>query len=329
MRPRIAPATDGLIVSLLKKPFRLLASLKLAMPLLIVLTIVTVVGSLYPEPDIFHSIWYLSLMGLLGVSLLFITIIHAPMIVRRRGRNALIGVITTHLGILVLIAAFIVGGASGFRHKVRLIEGDITVVPGIPFVVQLDELVVEDYGDAEYPGVDLSALPRKRQDSHITLLKGGAPWRELVVAPGNPARVDGITLLPAVNEIGWAFELDITDSDGKTIVVPVRPWAPPVLTLGLRQVMAHGVANDDRPAAELYALDGDSLSLLGSVQHDGAITVDGHVISLGQVRRYTGMQIYNRPQEPLLLAGSALMFAGLVWHFYFRHRDRRREARDA
>ena len=39
------------------------------------------------------------------------------------------------------------------------------------------------------------------------------------------------------------------------------------------------------------------------------------------------MQVYNRPQEPILVLGSILMFVGLVWHFYFRHRDRRREGR--
>jgi hypothetical protein len=38
-----------------------------------------------------------------------------------------------------------------------------------------------------------------------------------------------------------------------------------------------------------------------------------------------GMQVYNRPQEPILIWGSVLMFLGLVWHFYFRHRDHRRE----
>ena len=319
-----------MLLTFLQTSIRALASLKVAIPLLVLLTIVTIVGSLFPEPDVFYSPLYLALMGLLGISLLFVTIMHAPMILVRKGRNALIGVVTTHLGILVLIGAFIYGGTAGFRHNVRLIEGEITVVPGVPFVMQLDRLNVEDYGSDDYPGIDLSALPKKRQNSHITLLKQGKPWREIVAAPGKPARVNGIIILPAVNDIGWTFELVTVDPRGKTGTIPVRPWAPPVISLGPMPVMAHGVMQEDgATAVELFTLEGDEVTPLGIVSTHEPIAIQGHTLSLGAVKRFTGVQIYNRPQEPVLIAGSTLMFAGLVWHFYFRHRDRRRETRRA
>ena len=38
-------------------------------------------------------------------------------------------------------------------------------------------------------------------------------------------------------------------------------------------------------------------------------------------RRYTGVSVYNRPHMPLLIIGSLMMLAGLVWHFYHRYRD--------
>jgi cytochrome c biogenesis protein ResB len=126
-----------LIIRFFKKSFRLLASLKVAIPLLLLLTVVTIIGSLFPEPDLFKSNWYLSLLGLLGLSLLFVTILHTPSILKRKGRNALIGVITTHLGILVLIAGVIYGGFAGFRHEIKLIESEITELPGLHFVIQL------------------------------------------------------------------------------------------------------------------------------------------------------------------------------------------------
>ena len=111
------------MIGWLKKAFRLLASLKVAIPLLVVLTGVTIVGSLFPDPDLFWSNAYLGLLGLLGISLLLITIQHAPLILKKKGRNAMIGVIATHLGILVLIAGVIYGGYTGFRHEIKLIEG--------------------------------------------------------------------------------------------------------------------------------------------------------------------------------------------------------------
>ena len=124
-------------INWLKRAFRLLASLKVAIPLLVLLIVVTVVASLFPEPDWFRSPWYLALLGLQGLSLLFITILHIPSILRRKGRNALLGVITTHLGILVLIAGVIYGGYTGFRHNVKLVEGEVTVIPGLPFAISL------------------------------------------------------------------------------------------------------------------------------------------------------------------------------------------------
>ena len=314
----------------LKKSFRLLASLKVAIPLLVVLIVVTVVGSLFPTPELFRTKWYLGLLGLLGLSLLFITIVHAPLILKKKGRNAMIGVVTTHLGILVVIAGIIQGGFTGFRHDIKLIEGEATVVPGLPFVILLDELVVEDYRQDEFPGMDLSALPKKQQDSRITLIKQGQTWLSAVAAPGNPVRVDGITLLPAVNDIGWAFELIVVDPLGREKTIPVRPWQPPVITLGDKQVMTHSMMSGPARQAEIFTIEGDELRTYGNATQEQALEVEGHQVTLGAVKRYTGIQVYNRPQEPILVLGSVLMFLGLVWHFYFRHRDRKREGkRDA
>ena len=115
-------------VTTAKKVFRFFSSLKTAIPLLVITIAVTIAGSLLPTTDFFKSWWYLSLLGLNGVSLLFITILHTPMILERKGRKALIGVVATHLGILILIAGAIYGLSSGFRHEIRAIEDEMTVV---------------------------------------------------------------------------------------------------------------------------------------------------------------------------------------------------------
>jgi hypothetical protein len=313
----------------LKKVFRVLASLKVAIPLLVLLIAVTIFGTLFPEPEFFSSPLYLGLLGLQGISLLFVTILHVPSILQRKGRNALLGVIATHLGILVLIVGAIYGGVSSFRHGIKLIEGEITLVPGLPFAIRLDELEVEEYRQEDYPRMDLQALPKKRQQSHITLLVQGEPWRSGVAAPGAPLVVDGTTLLPSVTDIGWYFELIVTDVEGRVKIIPVRPWAPPLITLGGRNIMTHSVIPGEVPRAELLSLEDGEMASLGFVARDQALTMQGYEVSLGPVKRYTGLKVYNRPQEPVLLLGSALMFAGLVWHFYFRHRDRKRGGDDA
>lgn len=307
----------------LRKTIRLLASLKIAIPLLVVLTVVTVIGSLFPTPELFRTKWYLGLLGVLGLSLLLITIQHAPLILKRKGRNAMIGVIATHVGILVIIVGMIYGGFSGFRHEVRLIEGQVTVVPGLPFTIQLDELRIEEYRQEDFPRMNLAVLPKKQQDSHLTLWRGGKVWRTLIVAPGNPARVDGISLVPSIGDVGFTFELIIEDPLGREKTMPVHPWAPPLITLGNTQVMAHGT--DELQEVRILGREGDKPVLLGAVRNDESLDIEGHTVRLGRVRHYSSFKVYNRPQEPILVWGSVLMFLGLVWHFYFRHRDRRRE----
>ena len=314
-------------ISLLKTAFRLLASLKVAIPLLVVLTAITITGSLFPTPDLFWSDAYLALLGVLGLSLLFVTIQHAPMILKRKGRNALLGVIMTHLGILVLIAGVIYGGYTGFRHGIKLVEGEVAVLPNLPFVIQLDALQIEEYRAEDFPSGNLEKLPKKVQDSHVTLLKNGRTWIEATAAPGRPLRIDGITLLPSITDVGWFFDLIVTDPLSRERTIPVPPWEPPVVTVGERQVMAHGSMLGGNPELELFTKEGDALVSLGKVRKDEPLSLDGFEISVGPARRYTAVQVYNRPHEPVLVAGSALMFVGLVWHFYFRHRDRRREGR--
>ena len=100
-----------------------------------------------------------------------------------------------------------------------------------------------------------------------------------------------------------------------------------IVSLGGQQVLAHGKGDTGTNAIEILARDGEQLASLGVVAEGRPLTIGEASVALGTVRRYTGAQVYNRPQEPILVWGSVLMFAGLVWHFYFRHRDRRREGK--
>jgi len=148
-----------------------------------------------------------------------------------------------------------------------------------------------------------------------------------VVAPGKPAVIDGITLLPAINDLGWYFEIIVVDPSGREKVIPVRPWAPPLIKIGDTRLMTHSVVTGESPRADFFTIEDDEMIALGVASTEQPLVIDRNSLSIGSIRRYTGMQVYNRPQEAILAWGSVLMFAGLVWHFYFRHRDRRREGK--
>jgi cytochrome c biogenesis protein ResB len=311
-----------LLISPFKQFFRFFSSLKAAIPLLILTIIVTIGGSLLPTPDFFKTWWYLGLLGLNGISLLFITIVHTPMILERKGRNALIGVVVTHMGILILIAGVIYGGMSGFRHEVKAIENEMTIVPGLPFVIHLDQLVIEEYPPGTFTVMNQENTFKKRQDSYISLFRQGEKWLELTAGPGTPAKVDGITILPSVNEIGWYFELIVTNPRGVSKTIAVKPWAPPIFSVGNTPVMAHSLMDSGELNAQVFTMKDMQMVPLGTVSREQSLEIDGSSISLGAIKRYTGLHIYDRPHGWVLVVGCLAMLFGLVWHFYFRHRDR-------
>jgi hypothetical protein len=311
-----------LFFAFVKRIFGFFSSLKTAIPLLVITIVVTIGGSLFPQPDLFKTWWYLGLLGLNGVSLLFITILHIPMILERKGRNALIGVVVTHLGILILIAGVIYGGMSGFRYEVKAIEDEMTIVPGLPFVIYLDKLVVEEYPSESVAHLDPESVPKKRQESHLTLFKNGNPWFEAIAAPGFPAKVDGITILPEFKDIGWYFELIVTDRQGREKAVPIRPWAPPIINVGETPIMVHSLMDTGELSAQVFTIADEKMIPLGIVSRDQPLDINGNSVAMGVHKRYTGLFIYNRPHAPVLVIGCLAMLFGLVWHFYFRHKDR-------
>ena len=83
--------------------------------------------------------------------------------------------------------------------------------------------------------------------------------------------------------------------------------------------------DEDLRQAQVFTIEDEQMISLGIISVDQALELDGYSISLGAYKRYTGMTVYNRPQAPILLVGCLAMLFGLVWHFYFRHRDRRQK----
>lgn len=335
-----------------RRVFNFVASVKLAIPLLVLIAAASVVGSLIPQGrnvklaanasewiqalntylqlnNIFYSWWYLALLALLGFSLLAVTATRVPTVWKARGRGPALGILLAHTGIILILAGMIYGGFSGFRYYTRLIEGEVTVIPQLPFVIKLDRLDLEYYPPEARsdrgPNFDLA----KKQESAITLFHHGSPFLNGMAAPGQPLSTRGITLLPAQKDVGWAFDL-VLEAGGRQKVVPIRPWAPALITLGLgnpNRIMAHRLRAEDSggvglseipvdPAAEIFLLQEDGTSLsLGFAKEKEPLRLGAWTFSVANVRRYTGVHIYSRPEIPILLLGVFTLLVGLVGYF--------------
>lgn len=337
----------------LGKALDLLASVRLAIPLLVLIATASVVGSLLPQGrnlglpsdapqslrrlndylqlnDVFHSWWYLLLLALLGLSLLAVTVKRVPTVWRQRGRGPALGILLAHLGILFILGAMIHGGLAGFRYYTHLIEGEVTVLPELPFVIKLDRLDVKHFAPQMFDYPQPSFLRTEKQESTLTLLHHGTPFLSATAAPGRPLFARGATLLPSHQDIGWTFDL-VLEAGGREKVVPVRPWAPPLITLtpgSSWRIFAHrltpsGHSGDDALAevsapllAEVFLLQDDGTSRsLGSAAQDQPLRFGSWTISVGAVRRHTGLHVYSRPERPLLVAGVVTLLVGLAGYF--------------
>jgi hypothetical protein len=325
-----------------------LASVAVAIPLLVVIAAASILGSLIPqgnnvEPlsdapewlrgldatlqlnDIFHSWWYVALLALLGVSLLAATIKRVPTVWRQRGRGAAAGILLAHVGMFLILGGVIYGGLAGFRYYARLVEGDVTVVPALPFVIKLDRLTLEYHPKGAFGGAETAPRVPKRQESALTLLRHGNAFLEATAAPGQAVVAGGVRLLPSGTDIGWVFTLVVRDPGGREKVIPIVPWAPPLIRLGLstQRIFAHGVttvgtARDGaeavaRPdATEVFLLEenGERRSL-GFATETTPLSASGYAVSVWGIRPYTGLHIYRRPGTPLLVAGIACLLIGL------------------
>jgi ResB-like family protein len=338
------------LMNMLKRGFNGLASVTLAVPLLILIAVATILGTAIPQGrnvalassipewlrgfnvylqlnDIFHSWWYLSLLALLGLSLLAITIKRVPSVWRRRGGGIATGILLAHAGALIFLGGAIYSGSSGFRYYTQLVEGDVKVLPALPFVIKFDRFDLEYYPvDAS---TDATTSPRvaRRQESTLSLFKHGSTFEQVTTAPGQPANVRGVTLLPDQTNIGWAFSLVLRNPNDREKVIPILPWAPELISLGVskQRLLAHKVTTSEAAQGEtdevvkpdqveVFLLDqesGESQSL-GFSSETNPLSVNGYTITPWNVRPYTGMHIYQRQGMPLVISGIVCLMAGLL-----------------
>jgi hypothetical protein len=335
-----------------RKTINGLSSVSFAIPLLVLIAIASILGGLIPQGknvnlisdtpewvrdinvylqlnDIFHSWWYILLLALLILSLLVVTIKRVPAVWRQKGRGAAIGILMAHVGVLLIIGGSIYGGAAGFRYYTRLIEGDVTVMPALPFVIKLERFLLE-YHQAETYAKDMQTELSiiKRQDSELSFLRHGNSFLQATAAPGSPIEMQGIKLLPAHTDTGWVFTLVVRDPGGREKVVPVRPWAPELIQLGLtiQYIFAHKVTSSSfdtkqsnmgtmtKPdTVEVFMIENNNAPRsMGFASAAAPLTISGYTISPWNIRPYTGLHVYQRPGNFLLISGIICLVIGLA-----------------
>ena len=295
--------------------------------------------SYLPLNDIFHSGWFVLLLALLSLNLAAGAIRRVPAAWRQR--TAGIGSLFLHGGALLILAGAIYNGSGGFRYYTRIVEGEVTVLPQVPFVVRLDRLELE-YVPADPPNAGVSRSPSSGQEAVLTLLQNDQVVGQITARAGHSINAEGTGLLPSATDSGWAFTLIIRDPGGREKVVPVNPWAPPLTRLGLtrQHVFADRVAriaatgNGSTPhrrpnAAEILLVeDNGERQSLGLATETAPVSASGYMVSVWRIRPYAGLYVYRRPGLAPMIAGMICLLAAAVTAGIALGASSRRVARD-
>jgi len=337
-----------------------LYSIRLTILLLLLLAVLSVIGTLIPQGlsrveylqiyqprtyeimktmgvfHVYHSWWFVGVMVLLAVNLTACSWKRLPGLVRQirtSGRGyARLGTYVTHLSVLVILAAGLIGAVWGFKGYVVITEGETvtamvqnnpqrTVVP-LGFGVRLDTFRVEFYPNGT-PKEYESTLTFLQDD---TIVRGGVSVRV-----NHPTTYAGLTFYQASYGV---------DDDASRAVVQVdrQESGTSAVTLELGRGQAASIPGTDARIGFMKYADG------GTAMGEGILTVffpanappqsfwlfsrpgaEAHKVGdysvrLTEISRryYTGLQISRDPGLPLFWIGGSLLILGMMVTFLFR-----------
>ena len=130
-----------------------LGSIKTAVCILTLIILACAIGTFIPRGDIYHSGWFIGLLGLLWCSI-FICTIKRPKL-----RPQAFSTVITHLGLLVILLGALVTGIFGERGFMLIYEKhnqDTFIYAGdkfktLDFKIHLDDFSIDYYDEANKP----------------------------------------------------------------------------------------------------------------------------------------------------------------------------------
>ena len=336
-----------------------LSSLKLTIPLLILLAALSIIGTLitqnasegeylqrYSETtyaifkgiglfDMYHSPWFKLLLVLLAINLIFCSLKRLPgvwqQVRKSKSGYARLGTYLTHLGVLIILAGALVGSEWGFKGYVQIIEGEVVEnifldnpqqeMRPLGFQVRCDAFRVDFYPDG---------APREFL-STLTFFDGGR-----VVIDHAPLRVNhplsygGLSFYQASYGISARPILEVRKKGGKgtSHIMQLRqgeaqpiPGTQEEIGFMRYQEEVHGLGE----AILLVLLTPDSPPEGFWLFKKEGLQVGEFIFIFKALEKknYTGIQVTHDPSLPIVWTGCSLLVIGMVVTFTLRRAPKR------
>ncbi len=341
------------------------SSLKLTIPLLIVLAALSVIGTLitqnaseqeyihrYGETtykilkglglfNMYHSWWFIGVLVLLAINLIACSWKRLPgvwqQVCKAKSGYARLGTYLTHLSVLLILVGGLIGALWGFKGYVQIVEGEVVegiflnnpqqAMKPLGFQVRCDAFHVDFYPDGS----------PKEYVSTLTFVEG-----ERVVLDHVPLRVNhpisykgltfyqasyGISPLPIVEVRGKGAPHTIQLKQGEAQPIPGTE-----VQIGFMRYREQ-VHNMGEAILLVLFLPDSEPEGFWLFKHDsgmGDLQVGDITFILKDIEKknYTGIQVSHDPGVPVVWVGCSLLVIGMVVTFTLRRPPKRMPSRE-
>jgi len=291
-----------------------LGSKRLAISLLIILSLACIIGSIKNSEAYYHSFWFVGILVLLSLNILVCFL-------NRRRR---MGSYLVHLGILVILSGGVMGSLMGFEEDVNVREGEIASLLHCDLKIKLHNFLIERYPDSSMP---------KDYKSRLTIIEGGREVLTKTIEVNHPLIYKGVWFYQSsygqdgvrsvnlnVNGIDWTGRLGESFRIPKTslVVKPVQFLFDFTLDGGKAYSKSEEANN---PAVKLEVYDGKRLKFS---QWVFSKFPDYHQKEEGMGFRltgftaipYSGIKVVKDPGLVIFWIGCCLLMAGIAISFF-------------
>jgi cytochrome c biogenesis protein len=334
----------------------ILSSVRLTIPLLILLAALSIIGTVIPQNateqqylqqysketyyilkgfgllNMYHSWWFIGVLILLAINLIACSLKRLPGVWRQvrktRSNYARLGTYLTHLSILLILVGGLIGALWGFKGYVEIREGEAveafvlngpqqTVRP-LGFQVRCDAFRVDFYPDGS---------PREFLSTLTFLDKGKVVIDHAPLRVNHPLSYGGLSFYQSSYGISARAVIEVRGKGAAHILQlgegDVKPIPGTDAELGLMQYEERIHGHEGGILLVLFAPNSAPQSfwlLTGQQIKQGSVRKGAFTFTLKALekRNYTGIQVTHDPGLLIVWAGCALLVIGLVVTFTLR-----------
>jgi len=305
-----------------KKVYSYISSMKTGLLLLVLIALVSALGSVVQPNVFFNTIVFKILLMLLLLNMTLCTInrlIWFKRVYFKGGHARQVGLLLLHAGIILILAGGTVYAYYGQSEQISITTGDTVDISKVlktnkPFSILLDNFKIE-FNDNGSPS---------QYYSNVTILEDGQNKATESINVNHPLKYNGIKAYQ--QSFGYMVKAKHPSADGKEIetllqegnlielpgtkrVVKIYRYFP---NFDPSKGMNQTSMKPDNPRIIYSVYENDKLLGVGAAKFDEKVEIDTNInVTFTGIEPYTVLKVKSDPGLPIALSGGLMFMIGV------------------